>query len=127
MTDANKLAILSAPWYLDHVHSGSDWLRLYNEDPMDFPASNNETAKQLILGGEACLWAEYVNSVNLVQRAWPRASAVAERLWSPAEVKNEDDAARRLEEHQCRMLSRGYSVQPQVGAGFCHVVWQRKK
>ena len=69
--------------------------------------------------------AEFVNSVNLIPRLWPRASAVAERLWSPASVKDVDAAARRLQEHECRMLGRGYPVEPANGPNFCLVNWER--
>ena len=69
-----------------------------------------EQQKKLVIGGEACLWGEFVNSVNLMPRLWPRASAVAERLWSPASARDEREAARRLQEHECRMLQRGYPV-----------------
>ena len=34
----------------------------------------------------------------------PRASAVGERLWSPQEVTDLDDAYRRLTRHRCRMV-----------------------
>ena len=32
------------------------------------------------------MWSEFVNSVNLTPRLWPRAGAIAERLWSPRDV-----------------------------------------
>ncbi|MFG6432681.1 family 20 glycosylhydrolase [Roseateles sp. LYH14W] len=35
-----------------------------------------------MLGGEAALWAELVEAPQLALRTWPRALAVAERLWS---------------------------------------------
>ncbi|QQP57755.1 Beta-hexosaminidase, partial [Caligus rogercresseyi] len=48
-----------------------------------------------------------------------RASAVAERLWSAKNVRDINSAARRLQEHECRMLGRGYPVGSANGAGFC--------
>ena len=32
-----------------------------------------------------------------------------------------------FQEHECRMLARGFPVQPSVGAGFCDVVWDRRR
>ena len=71
---------------------------------------------------QVCLWGEFVNSINAIPRLWPRASAAAEVLWSPT-ADDLNSAASRLQEHECRMMARGYPVQPVVGAGFCPVHW----
>ena len=52
----------------------------------DHPANLSPEEKQRILGGEACIWAEYVSPENVDSRVWPRMAAVAERLWSPQDV-----------------------------------------
>ena len=57
-------------------------------------------------------------AVNSINRVWPRAAAVAERLWSPKEAADADAAAARLADLRCRMLSRGIAAQS-MGPGFC--------
>lgn len=110
-------AILSAPWYLDWISYGQDWRKYYLVEPLDFQGSDKQ--KKLVLGGEACLWGEYVDATNLTPRLWPRASAVGERLWSDKNVTDLSDAYDRLAKHRCRMLRRGISAQP-LFVGFCN-------
>ena len=110
--------------YLDSIAT-RDWTKFYAAEPLSFPGDARQ--KRLVVGGEACLWGEFVNSHNLVSRMWPRASAVAERLWSPREVTDIDEAKRRMEEMECRMLRRGYSVQPATGPSFCYTARNNEK
>ncbi|XP_015593714.1 beta-hexosaminidase subunit alpha [Cephus cinctus] len=117
ITAAGHPVLLSACWYLDHTAEGGDWKKFYVCDPMDFPGFNTS---RLMLGGEACMWGEFVDKNNIHPRIWPRASAAAERLWSEF-ADDLDTAARRLEEHACRMNRRGIPAQPPNGSGFCVV------
>ncbi len=72
--------ILSNGYYLDLGWSAA---RHYAIDPLGGPASAlTPEQKQLILGGESCIWSEYVNAENIDSRIWPRNAAIAERLWS---------------------------------------------
>jgi len=50
-----------------------------------------------ILGGEAAEWSEYATAENLDGRIWPRMGAIAERLWSPREVRDVASMYRRLD------------------------------
>jgi hexosaminidase len=76
--------ILSNGYYLD---LGWPAARHYAVDPTSGPAATlTPEQQQLILGGESCMWAEYVNAENIDSRIWPRNAAIAERLWSPQSV-----------------------------------------
>lgn len=84
--------VLSSGYYLDQLLPAS-WH--YHVDPHDLADTNEEEGAR-VLGGEACLWGEYIGPDNLELRAWPRLAAVAERLWSPAKTRDIDDMYRRL-------------------------------
>ncbi|XP_061554719.1 beta-hexosaminidase subunit beta isoform X2 [Phycodurus eques] len=116
VTAAGFTAILSAPWYLDYISYAQDWLKYYKVEPLKF--NGTEEQKKLVIGGEACLWGEYVDATNLTPRLWPRASAVAERLWSAKNVTDVDDAYDRLSSHRCRMVERGIPAEP-LFSSYC--------
>ena len=87
--------ILSNGYYLDLGWSAA---RHYAVDPLSGDAANlSAEEKQRILGGESCMWAEYVSPENVDSRIWPRNAAIAERLWSPQEVRDPASMYARLE------------------------------
>ena len=91
LSGAGYRTILSSGYYLDHLLPAP---RHYLVDP-SIPAGAPSSGA--VLGGEACQWAEFVTEESIDSRLWPRLAAVAERLWSPAEVRDVDDMMRRLD------------------------------
>jgi hexosaminidase len=78
--------LLSFGYYLDLMWPAA-WH--YAVDPMsDAAADLTPQEKNLILGGESCQWAEWVTPENIDSHIWPRNAVIAERLWSPQEVKD---------------------------------------
>lgn len=87
--------ILSNGYYLDLGWSAA---RHYAVDPLSDDASTlSPEEKRLVLGGESCMWSEYVNEENIDSRIWPRNAAIAERLWSPQEVRDPASMYARLQ------------------------------
>lgn len=70
---------------------------------------------------------EYIDSTNVIQTTWPRASVVAERLWSSEHVKDHTAAIPRLEEQRCRYLKRGIPAAPINGPSFCKVEYRTQR
>ena len=86
--------ILSNGYYIDLIWSAA---RHYAVDPLSGPAADlTPEQKQLVLGGEATMWSEYVNGENIDSRIWPRTAAIAERFWSPQSVTDVNSMYTRL-------------------------------
>ena len=97
--------LLSHGYYLDLMWPA--W-RHYATDPMaDAAAFLTPDEKQRILGGEACMWSEYVSAENVDSRIWPRAAAIAERLWSPQQVQDVNSMYLRLATTSARLDGLG--------------------
>jgi hexosaminidase len=93
--------ILSSGYYLDLGWSAA---RHYAVDPVsDDAAALAAEEKQRILGGEACMWSEYVSAENIDSRIWPRSAAIAERLWSPREVRDVASMYARMDVESARL------------------------
>ncbi|KAJ4457813.1 putative Beta-hexosaminidase subunit A1 [Paratrimastix pyriformis] len=122
--------ILAAPWYLDkqipsqsqatHYEFMDTWQDFYTADPgVGSEGPVPEANANLILGGEACMWAE---QASFDERVWPRSGATAERLWSPAAATSDlKAAAPRLDMMSCRMKRRGIHSGPIVAGTYCPV------
>lgn len=87
--------LLSYGYYLDLMQPAAQH---YSIDPLNGAAANlSPEERQRILGGEGCMWAELITQDNIDERIWPRAAAIAERLWSPQEVRDLDSMYVRLQ------------------------------
>jgi hexosaminidase len=86
--------LLSFGYYVDLMWPAA---RHYAVDPMSDAAANlSPEEKGRILGGESCQWAEWITPENLDSHIWPRNAVIAERLWSPQEIKDVSSMYARL-------------------------------
>ena len=94
--------LLSSGYYIDLNQPAAEH---YLADPLDAADAGKtaETAQATgavrvppltpgqernILGGETTMWTEFISPEILHNRVWPRAAVIAERLWSPREVRD---------------------------------------
>lgn len=100
------------------------WQKVYENRPYTLLNNLKKThsltradASSQILGAEAALWSEQADSSTIDARIWPRAAALAERLWSNPDSKW-SDAADRLLVHRDRMVARHFQC-GQVAPTWC--------
>jgi len=89
--DNGNPVLISKGFYLDlfmpaYVHHNNPDL------PAALPGENTRQLR----GGEAAQWAEVADRTNIETRMWPRAAAIAEKLWSDTLNNDADDLYRRL-------------------------------
>jgi len=108
-------SILSAGYYLNLMSTAAAH---YMVDPLPQASGLNPEEQARILGGEACMWTEQTASQDIDSRIWPRAAAIAERLWSPRDVDNVDDMYRRLTVESLRLEALGLTHISQKAASL---------
>ena len=95
-------------WYLDGLDVG--WKAMYEAEPTE---GIDEANFDLVLGGEGCMWGETVDTSDIQETIWPRAAAIAERLWSPKDkTSSADDAEDRYAGFRCLLNRRGIAAAP---------------
>jgi hexosaminidase len=98
-------AILSFGYYLDHLDRTEYH---YSVDPQGGPSKDLASdARNRILGGEACMWTEFVSTETVDSRIWPKTAAIAERLWSAPNVEDVASMYNRVTRISQRLDSRG--------------------
>ena len=126
ITAAGYDVILSAGWYLDHLEA--DWWKLYMNNPRDILPNATDAQRQHVIGGHASMWGERVDATNFMERVWPRASSVAEVLWSGSPTWNHTSPLDRqviqdrLSSYRCWLLRHfpGIPISP-VAPGACQI------
>ncbi|KAJ8925415.1 hypothetical protein NQ315_009247, partial [Exocentrus adspersus] len=78
------------------------WQKVYDNKPANIAGSK----KDQILGAEATLWTEQVDSTAIDSRLWPRAAALAEVLWTEP-TNNWTVAEQRFLVHRERLVTLG--------------------
>lgn len=87
-------SILSYGYYIDLMQPAEFH---YRNDPLSLETELTREEKNLVLGGEAVMWSEFVSPENIDSRIWPRTAAIAERLWSPPGHCSPEDLYQRLD------------------------------
>jgi hexosaminidase len=108
--------LLSSGYYVDLMWSAE---RHYLTEPLSGAAANLSPEElKRILGGEACMWSEYVSPESIDSRVWPRTAAIAERLWSPQNARDVNSMYQRLDEASQRLdwlgLTHNSSYEPML-------------
>lgn len=105
-------------WYLDcgtgsWLNNGSSWCDPYKtwQTVYDYEPTTNVRNHANVIGGEAAIWSETIDSANVDAKLWPRASAAAERLWSDAGVTS-GAATSRINNFRQLLVSRGIRARP---------------
>lgn len=107
--------ILSAPYYLDAMKPAGEH---YLADPLPSTSDLSPEQRKLILGGEVCMWGEHLYQRTIDSRVWPRTAAIAERFWSPENVRDVDDMYRRLHVMSVRLEAVGLTHLSHEGVGL---------
>ncbi|XP_060834731.1 chitooligosaccharidolytic beta-N-acetylglucosaminidase-like isoform X2 [Rhopalosiphum padi] len=108
---------LQSVYYLDHGFWFSTnyhtWEEMYNNKMPNVDDPN------LLLGAETCMWSEYVDDNAIDSKVWPRAAALAERLWSNP-TSNSVSAGNRFLQHRERLITLGVKADT-VTPEWCYI------
>ncbi|KAK3864073.1 hypothetical protein Pcinc_030216 [Petrolisthes cinctipes] len=101
----------------EHFYKNSPMDMLFNMGVSNARSGQSQTGVEtstLVLGGEATLWSSDTDGNGFQQKAWPRVSALAERLWTDPilPVQGIDTAQKRINTHRQRMVQYGVRADP---------------
>lgn len=83
-------------------------VKAYSFNPM--PSGLTPVEQQRILGAQANLWTEYINTYEHAEyMLLPRICALAECFWTPFETKDWPSFLQKIEHHKVRLHANGYN------------------
>jgi hexosaminidase len=108
--------------YLDYCAPFHNWRLIYSKDPYEGIPPH---LQHLVIGGEAHMWGEQTDAINLDPMIWPRAAAVAEVLWSGSkdgegQNRSQIEASPRLSDLRERLVEKGVRTEP-VRMPYCEM------
>ncbi|XP_034234464.1 chitooligosaccharidolytic beta-N-acetylglucosaminidase-like [Thrips palmi] len=107
-------------WYLDHGWWGRTSYRPWRA-VRDRRLPSSAGTPGTVLGGEAALWGELTDATTLDGKLWPRAAALAERLWTdPSEPSSAPGVEARFLAHRDRLLALGVRAEA-VAPQWCQL------
>ncbi len=114
INSTHEWVYLDYPWTEEMQKRMPKWMpvlpldKIYDFDPAR--EAGDPAASELVLGGEAPVWTEFIpNEAKLEAHVLPRLAALSEALWSPRESKNFDDFSRRLSRRDGKMKFKAVS------------------
>ncbi len=117
--DHRQSADLDEPVPVGTPHTLAD---VYGYQPV--PAGLSGPAADRVLGAQAQVWTEHLDSARRVDyAAFPRLAAFAEVVWTQSHLRDPADFRRRIEtEHLARLDALGVEYRPLSGP----LPWQRR-
>jgi hexosaminidase len=101
--------ILSNGYYIDLNQPAAEH---YLVDPLGGDNANlTAEEKKRVMGGEAAMWSEFASSEIIDSRIWPRTAPIAERLWSPQDVRDVDSMYARMAVVSDKLVGYGLTHQ----------------
>lgn len=119
---ADVVAAYSSQVYLDHYQAdpATEPLAICGDLPTEkvyrfspVLKSMTDAEQALVLGGQAQLWTEYIATLSYLEyMAFPRACAVAEKLWTPKTQCSYVEFRGRLAGHRARLSAQNVNQHP---------------
>ncbi len=106
VVDNQQQVVISRGFYLDYFMPA--YFHLMNPEFLQLKSDKG------VLGGEAAIWTELVDKNNFELRIWPRAVAVATRLWSAKEEQQVEDFYDALSSFDLHLTSLGLQHHGQI-------------